>query len=140
MLLSQYGKQVSFTLPALKQIKILIPNGNQLSSPFTYAYPFNLGNTVYKKQALTFYIQVSLKHKTGSYSMQFSSPGSPEVTRCLSGISAFLGACKHGEGSCPSVAFSTAEHCKATYTVLLDRTVVLCKVFPLQTEPSFLRL
>lgn len=63
MFLSQYGKQVSFTLPALKQIKILIPNGNQLSSPFTYAYPFNLGNTMYKKQALTFYIQVSLKHK-----------------------------------------------------------------------------
>lgn len=61
MLLSQYGKQVSFTLPALKQIKILIPNGNQLSSPFTYAYPFNLGNTVFKKQALTFYIQVKFK-------------------------------------------------------------------------------
>lgn len=31
--------QISFTLPALKEVKILIPNGNQLSGPFTYAYP-----------------------------------------------------------------------------------------------------
>lgn len=34
--------------------------------------------------------------------MQFPSPGSSEVTNCSVGISAFLGACKHGEGSCPS--------------------------------------